>query len=174
MTVIDKKNYCPTCSPARLQEVNYYKKLCAYIYENLINGDKFLMGKCVKQIKNLKTEYDMNYKSMLLTLQYMYEFQDEPVIFDENVCINNIPYYYSEAKDFYSIIWLHRATNGKWIEEVLQQPAEVIVIERSDLIKKDQEFEEKYQKNIKLLDMSDIDLEELDQYQESEEINKDG
>lgn len=100
------------------------------------------MGFCVKQIKNLHENYHMKYSAITATLQYMYEFSDENIVFDPHICLANIPYYYLDAKEFFLIKYMREKDNEDYIKEIINKPENIVVLERSNLIKYDNIFDQ--------------------------------
>lgn len=92
----------------------------------------------------------------------MYEYMDTPLEFDPEHGISNILFYVEEAKHYFEQVWENKRTPEQHILSIITKPQCVVTIERSDLIKIDNEFaeKEKLKKGLQLLDMEDIDIAE--------------
>jgi len=64
--------------------------------KRLLNIPK-LNVKTYKLLKDYYTTYKFSYKGMLITLQYFYELQNNPIVSD---CVGIIPYTYTEAQEY--------------------------------------------------------------------------
>lgn len=92
----------------------------------------------------------------------MYEYLEPPMEFNSEFGISNIIYYIESAKKYFGQIWDNKTISEEYIISVITKPKNVITLERSDLIKMDNEFLEKtkLKKGLQLLDMEDIDIAE--------------
>ena len=164
------KNFCPSCFEKRQKEVEDLNELRDAIDKYLQPQDMDwpLIG---KQIKEYREEYNFTYRGMLFTLKYLFEFLErgEFTYEEKGTGIAFIPYFYSSAVRFYSEVYRLRATDDEEIDEILNLPSTIIMLNRSDLIRRDQEFEEK---KIKLLGLEKVDIESIEDDEEIIDIDE--
>lgn len=92
------KTYCVDCFKKIERESTEYKQLIEFICENY--GLERPTGFMLKQIKELKNEFNYSYASMTYTLWYCKEILNKGFI--EKYGIALVKHYYEEAKDYYS------------------------------------------------------------------------
>ena len=144
MIVISGKKYCPHCSEEPLKEAQYYKELCTYIADLFGGAKNCNMPLITAQLKRLKkNNEEMTTRGMLSTLQYVFEILEYEFNVDPNYGIENIlTRYYWEAKQYY-IKRAERNKANKDVFEALNQETEQIVLNRSDLIRRQEEEDKK-------------------------------
>lgn len=96
--------YCPDCLDKKEQEEEeknlesqQYRDLIEYICK--LYNVKAPSGMILKQIKEMREEYNYKLSGMKLALQYFYEIENHAVMDDTGVGI--IPYVYEKAKKHY-------------------------------------------------------------------------
>lgn len=91
------KNYCGVCYKQVTREANEYKKLVEYICVvfSITRPNGFIL----KQIKDLKTNYNYSYLAIQYTMWYCKEILD--IKFNDKYGISLIKNYYDEAKKYY-------------------------------------------------------------------------
>lgn len=163
---IGGKNYCPKCKIERDQEANDYKELVDYIW-CLSENDNDIFPMITMQIKRLKENIplkdgQLRNRDILATLKYMYEYREPPLVYKPEFGISNIWAFYREAQKFYKQSEQLSHTDDDLIKQSLTKKPIQVVINRSELIKQDQEFEEKkrQQEHRQILDLDAIDLED--------------
>lgn len=92
------KTYCEDCIKKIERESTEYKQLIEYICENYYLEKP--TGFMLKQIKELKNEFNYSYAAMTYTLWYCKEILNKELI--EKYGIALVKHYYEEARDYYS------------------------------------------------------------------------
>lgn len=142
MFVVNGKKYCVDCAKSLKKDADNYKKLCAYIYENMYNKN-CNMPLITTQIKRLHEKEEFSYQGMLTTLQYIYEIVEINQIPDPAVGITSLMLrYYWEAKNFYIKKSKINKEEQK-IYNILSRQPEQVNLNRSDIIKKDLQEQQK-------------------------------
>lgn len=163
---IGGKNYCEKCKIERDKEAEDYKALVDYIW-CLSDNDNDIFPMITMQIKRLKEnlvlkDRALKNRDILSTLKYMYEYRDPVLKYNPAFGISNIWAFYRDAQKFYKQSETLSHTDDELIKKSLTQKPIQIVINRSELIKQDEEFEEKkrLQEHRQILDLNEIDLED--------------
>ena len=92
------KTYCEDCFKKIERESTEYKQLIEFICENYCLERP--TGFMLKQIKELKNEFNYSYAAMTYTLWYCKEILNKEFI--EKYGIALVKHYYEEARDYYS------------------------------------------------------------------------
>lgn len=175
---VNGKNYCDICKAKPLKDKQDRLDLIDYIWR-LSGCESEHMPLVTTQIKWLHEEHGMKYTAIKATLEYVYEYSEDPPPYNSKsgiqyVVLNN---YYSALKFFSDIRDIKRPEEE--VKEILSMEPKEIVISRSDLIKEDLAFEEKKKKlgYQSMLDMDDIEddgiiSEDLDNWEVSENKKK--
>lgn len=157
---INGKNYCEKCAIKVKKDSEDLKQLKDAI--NLyIKPHKSLWPLIMKQVKQYKEEYGFKYKGMKYTLDYLF-------IYSENFELDNdledrgiafLPYWYNKAMNFFSKYWELKSTEEEKIEKAFNMPKNSVILNRSDLIKRDEEYEEKIKKlqHRELMSLDDVE-----------------
>lgn len=164
-TVYKGQNYCSKCNAERELDAKAYRELTDYIQKlaDYDNSIFVLIGRQIKSLKEVKEgEYALTNAMILSTLKYMYELKERPLTFKPEFGIANVPYYFREAQQFYYQYDHLLQTEEKKIKESLSREPVQIALKRSNIIKQQEAFEEKRkkQKNLFLIDLDDIELED--------------
>lgn len=94
---LNSKTYCKECFEKNKKTSDEYKQLIDFICLNYnINKPT---GLILKQIKDLKLEFNYNYSSILYTLWYCKNIKNKEL--NEKYGIGLVKYYYDEAKNYY-------------------------------------------------------------------------
>lgn len=176
------KKYCPDCwikeGQKKEKESEDYKKLFSYIQELLIKNlnpnekEQDFYGLIAKQISDYKKEYGWTNAGIQKTLKYIYEINDTPPNFIPNKGIALVPYYYPEAAKYFREKYeLYLISKKRKEEKIESFPAEIIVINRSDI---DRLNEEEKERQLKNCECEEIDLEHLGEDYIYVNIPKDG
>ena len=94
----NSKSYCSQCYEIVKRESEEYKQLIDFICVNYVITRP--TGLILKQIKELRNEYDYSYAAMTYTLWYCKEVIEKQLIEKYGVAL--IKHYYDEARDYYS------------------------------------------------------------------------
>lgn len=94
---------------------------------------------------------------MKATLQYLIEYENKSINLDVGIAI--IQFYYKEAKNYFKKVYKLKETEDEYIERVLNMPPVEIIVNRSDIIQLDKEYQEKLRKLEKreLLNLDDVE-----------------
>lgn len=156
------KNYCQDCwdkkETARLKLTDYIQKLLddSGFSEDKDDRKAFwgMVGAQMRLYTDEKKDYNYNYKSILYTLKFIYEYDENPPDFVPELGIGNVPFYYLRAKMFcVKEHELNLLEKGKEAGDIVP---ETITINRSDLIA--QEERETHLKMKRINREEDVDL----------------
>lgn len=155
------KNYCEECYKRHEEEKQAYKDLSDYIYD-LADYDPTIFPLVGSQIKRLKEEEGLTNVLILSTLKYMYDLKEPKMNFVPEYGVANLPYFFREAQLFYQQHAHLSSVEEQKIQESSQCASIQITLKRSDLIKKQKEFEEKRkeQNNVNLINLDEINIED--------------
>lgn len=155
---ISGKNYCESCFVKRTKELEDYKELKDTI-QNYLSPENSDWPLISKQIKEFHENYDMTYRGLTYTFKYIFEYREVETKFDLSYGISFVSSYYPAAQRFFKEVWRLKGEDVDTIEDILNRPTQVITLKRSDLIRRDQEFEEKRRK---ILGLESIDIDSID------------
>lgn len=152
------KTYCEECKIEPLKQQQEWKDVVDYVWR-LADCSQDHMPMATAQLKRLHTKHNMRYSAIQATLRYVFELSENPPEYSmtagvEYVVMKN----YYQAKEFFSKIRRLKRPEEE-INEILSMEPQEIVINRSDLIQEDLDFESRKQKlNYQsMLDMDDIE-----------------
>lgn len=94
----NSKTYCKECYQKNLRDSEEYKKLIEFIctYYEIKQPTGFML----KQIKDMKTEFNWTYSAMTYTLWYCKEILGKQLVEKYGVAL--IKHFYEEASNYYS------------------------------------------------------------------------
>lgn len=142
MKIFSGKKYFEECSAEKEKEVQAFKDLCTYIYEDIYRKD-CNMPHIMTQIKKLKNEFNFTNTGMLTTLKYVVETEQCSIInLDENWgVINLITRYYEEARKF-SEQREKINTDEELIKKVFTSEPVYVIMKRSDILERQKRADE--------------------------------
>lgn len=162
MYVHSGKKYCEDCYEEIKSESEYYRKLCDYIYKEIYHED-CNMPFITSQIKKLKQEIEgLTNRRILITLQYAIKYDKfDTTDLDPEWGINNlvIKYYY-ETKKFYDLKQKINKDKDE-IDRMLNIKTKVVIINRSDIIKRQEQYEEEQRKRYAKQMLDEDDMKEI-------------
>ena len=144
---VNGKNYCPICGKQPAQDAKDYKTLTDYLWDVLGIRAWVNAPLITTYIKRIKEKYGMTNSQILFTLYYMYEYADNPAPKIETESdIFMVVRYFAESREFWQKYKEMRMTKSEFIEYILTKPPVAIDVARSEIIKKQEEDNEKRDK----------------------------
>lgn len=102
-----------------LSEEEYQAKTLLYSYLKELLMEDTLSAKIYAILNDFIKRYEFTYQGMYTTLVYLYEYKNKEVSGD---VIGIIPYYYSEAENFFSsVVELNKQNENKDINQMYKQ-----------------------------------------------------
>ena len=137
---VGSKNYCQVCGKPVLKDAQHFKKVNDYIYENLNAKEWANMVLLNTYIKKLKENYGLSNSQIYFTLMYMYEYEDPPADpMEKETDVFLVIRYFQKAKQFWQEYKAIKVPGPDTLERILTAPPIEIVINRSEIIRKEEE-----------------------------------
>ena len=144
---VNGKNYCPICGKQPAQDAKDYRLLTDYLWDGLGMREWVNAPLVASHIKKIKEKYGLTNSQILYTLYYMYEYADNPAPKIETESdIFMVVRYFAESREFWQKYKETRMTKSEFIEYILTKPPVAIDVARSEIIKKQEEDDEKRDK----------------------------
>lgn len=144
---VNGKNYCPICGKQPAQDAKDYRLLTDYLWDGLGMREWVNAPLVASHIKKIKEKYGLTNSQILYTLYYMYEYADNPAPKIETESdIFMVVRYFAESREFWQKYKETRMTKSEFIEYILTKPPVAIDVARSEIIKKQEQDDEKRDK----------------------------
>lgn len=137
---VSGKNYCKVCGTPVLKDAEDFKKVNEYLYVNLGIKEWANMVLINAYLKKLKENYGLSNSQIYFTLMYMYEFEDPPADpIEKETDVFSVIRHFQEAKKFWREYKAIKVPGPDELEKILTAPPVPVVINRSEIIRKEEE-----------------------------------
>jgi len=137
---VNSKNYCQVCGKPVLKDAQDFKKVNDYIYFTLGAEEWANMVLLNTYLKKLKDNYGLSNSQIYFTLMYMYEYEDPPADpMEKETDVFSVIRYFQKAKQFWQEYKAIKVPGPDALERILIAPPIEIVVNRSEIIRKEEE-----------------------------------